>query len=92
MDRGLDYSELIDFLKNSQVKNIICMPKTGHDIAKYLPKEKSYSVETLEEAVELAKKLTKPGYACLLAPAAASYGFFRNFEEKGDYFKELVLK
>lgn len=92
MDRGIDYSEFIDFLNKSDIETIICMPKTGHDIAKKLLKEKVVVVETLEEAVETSKKLTPKDGICLLSPAAASYGFFKNFEEKGKIFKELVRK
>ena len=90
MDRGIDYKGLIDFLNESNISNIICMPKTGHDIAKELKNEKCHIVETLEEAVDVAKKVTTKGKICLLSPAAASYGFFKNFEEKGDLFKKLV--
>ncbi len=92
MDRGIDYSEFIEFLNNSNISNIICMPKTGHDIAKKLVENKKYIVQTLEEAVEVAKKVTKKNKICLLSPAAASYGFFKNFEEKGNLYKELVKK
>ena len=66
------------------------MPKTGHDIAKKIENKKKYIVETLEEAVNIAKEVTQKGKICLLSPAAASYGFFKNFEEKGDLFKKLV--
>ena len=90
MDRGIDYTEFIQYLNNSNISNIICMPKTGHDIAKKLKQEKSYIVNTLEEAVSTAKKVTKKGKICLLSPAAASYGFFKNFEEKGNLYKNLV--
>ena len=89
MDRGIDYKEFIEFLENSDITNIICMPKTGHDIAKKL-KRKSYIVNTMEEAVRIAKEVTKKNKSCLLSPAAASYGFFKNFEEKGDLFQKLV--
>lgn len=92
MDRGIDYTSLIDFLNEGNVKNVICMPKTGHDIAKKLNKEITYVVDTLEEAVNTSKDVTEKGKICLLSPAAASYGFFKNFEEKGDKFKELVEK
>ena len=68
------------------------MPKTGHDIAKKLENKNKYIVETLEEAVETAKKVTAKEKICLLSPAAASYGFFKNFEEKGDLFKKLVAE
>lgn len=90
MDRGVDYSEFIEFLNSSDITNIICMPKTGHDIAKHLKEGKYHIVDTLEEAVNVAKKVTQKGKSCLLSPAAASYGFFKNFEEKGNKFKELV--
>ena len=90
MDRGIEYKDLIDFINESDVNSIICMPKTGHDIAKKLKKENCYIVENMEEAVSVAKRVTQKGKVCLLSPAAASYGFFKNFEERGDRFKELV--
>ena len=90
MDRGIDYKDFIEFLNGSDISNVICMPKTGHDIAMQLKKEKCYIVNDLEEAVNVAKKHTKKGKICLLSPAAASYGFFKNFEEKGNLFKKLV--
>lgn len=92
MDRGLDYTDFVKFLNESDISNIICMPKTGHDIAKKLKDGKAYVVNTLDEAVEIAKKHTTKGRVCLLSPAAASYGFFKNFEEKGNIYKELVRK
>lgn len=90
MDRGIDYKEFIEYLNNSDIRNIICMPQTGHDIAKDLKEERRYVVNTIEEAVNLAKRITAKGKSCLLSPAAASYGFFKNFEEKGDIFQKLV--
>jgi UDP-N-acetylmuramoylalanine--D-glutamate ligase len=48
-------------------------------------------VDDLESAVSLAKQITPAGQACLLSPAAASYGYFKNFEERGDVFRQLVL-
>lgn len=88
MDRGLDYSEFVDYLNRSEIQNVICMPKTGHDVFGKLRAGKK--VETLEEAVALAKKVTAKGKSCLLSPAAASYGFFKNFEEKGNLYQQFV--
>ncbi len=51
-----------------------------------------FLVETLEEAVALAKKVTVPGKACVMSPAAPSYGVFKNFEERGEKFKEYVMR
>jgi UDP-N-acetylmuramoylalanine--D-glutamate ligase len=45
----------------------------------------------MPEAVKKAKEVTKKEKICLLSPAAASYGYFKNFEERGKIFKECVL-
>ena len=92
MDRGIHYQPLIDFLNNSDIEHIICMPNTGHSIAKELTNNKAILVQDLAEAVEKAKEVTKPNTICLLSPAAASYGFFKNFEERGEKYKELIAR
>jgi len=46
--------------------------------------------EDLEQAVEAAVQMTEPGGACILSPAAASYGYFKNFEERGETFQKYV--
>lgn len=96
MDRKIDYSSLEDFiLQQNNLDNIILMPDTGKRIFEELqtkPNNKNcYLVKDLEEAVKKAKEVTKKNMICLLSPAAASYGFFKNFEERGDKFKEYVL-
>ena len=94
LDRGIDYTKFITYLDNSNIENIICMPTTGHNIGKRLSNNgiNKFYVETIEEAVNIAKKYTKKDSICLLSPAAASYGFFKNFEERGNKFKEFVRK
>ena len=47
-------------------------------------------VGTLEEAVHRAHSLAEPDDAVLLAPACSSFDQFRDFEERGDRFKQLV--
>lgn len=93
MDRGIDYSDLIDFLCSNPVKNIVLLPNTGERIGKDLIKNGLNPIfcQDLAEAVSVAYKVTEPGGQCVLSPAAASYGFFKNFEERGDCFKKLVL-
>lgn len=39
---------------------------------------------------EAAVQMTEPGGACILSPAAASYGYFKNFEERGETFQKYV--
>ena len=45
---------------------------------------------TLERAVEAAAAEAKPGEVVLLSPACASFDAFKNFEARGDRFRELV--
>lgn len=95
MDRKIDYQDFIKFLKESTIENLICMPSTGITIGKVLEKETSkniFYVTTLEEAHDIAKKVTKKEMSCLLSPAASSYEYFKNFEEKGKKFEEIVKK
>lgn len=47
-------------------------------------------VDTLEEAVETAARLARPGDVVLLSPGGTSFDAFRDFAERGDRFKELV--
>lgn len=95
MDRKIDYSNLEDFiLDEPNLENLILMPDTGTRIYKELEEKgntkKCYLVDNLEEAVKKAKEVTKKDTICLFSPAAASYGFFKNFEERGNKFKELL--
>ncbi len=95
MDRGIDYTELIDFLSKTDI-NVICMETSGRRVfdtvksAEFNSPERVYYAEHLEEAVKLASDITEKGKSCVLSPASASYGIFKNFEERGDVFKALV--
>lgn len=91
MDRGIDYSILIEFIKNHDEYQYICMYESGKRIFSQIG-ECSYIhyVDDLRSAVTKAKAITEPGKACILSPAAASYGYFKNFEERGDVFREFV--
>ncbi len=96
MDRGIHYASLIEFLSKDKVENVILMYDSGKRIFDELQKRQTISnivyAENLEKAVELAVQITKPGTICLMSPAAASYGVFKNFEERGNKFKEYVIK
>lgn len=95
LDRGIDYTNFEKFLIDSKLVNIICMYDTGRKIFDNIIGKTDKNVilvKDIYEAVECAKKVTKKGRACAMSPAAASYGFFKNFEERGRIFKELVKK
>ena len=88
MDRGIDYSALIEFFNNSDIKNFICMPETGYKIGKEIKGKNVYFIEDLKDAVKKAKEVTKK--ICVMSPAASSYNAFKNFEEKGRAYKAYV--
>lgn len=100
MERDISYVNLEKYLSESKVAHIILMEATGkriyQEIMDNLPdfrdKERLYLVEHLEDAVRVAKDITEKGCSCILSPAAASYGIFKNFEERGDVFQKLVLR
>ncbi len=89
MDRGINYEILTNFLNGEAVKNIICLPDSGYRIADTLnTRSNVIKVKNMEEAVQKASEVSKN--CCVLSPAAASYGFYKNFEERGKHFKDLV--
>lgn len=96
MERGIDYTVLVDYLVTCTVPHIILMETTGKRIYDEImakspaSPERFIPVKDLQEAVSVAKKVTAKGKVCLLSPAAASYGIFKNFEERGDVFQQLV--
>ena len=51
-----------------------------------------YMCNSLEETVNLAKKLAKPQQIVLFSPASASFDLFKNFADRGEKFKNLVNK
>jgi UDP-N-acetylmuramoylalanine--D-glutamate ligase len=92
-DRGLDYSALGSYLGHSSVNTLILFPDTGKKIARVVKtKIHTYAVGSMEEAVRLAYEHTPKGKICLLSPASASYNMFRDYEDRGNQFKEWVKK
>jgi UDP-N-acetylmuramoylalanine--D-glutamate ligase len=91
VDKGNDYSELLELVK-SKVKAVICL---GIDNAK-LHKSFESAVETMvdctsmKDAVRSAYYLAKDGDVVLLSPACASFDLFENYEDRGRQFKESV--
>ena len=91
-DRGIDYTSLIEYLNEGNIRNLICMPTTGFNIADKLTNKNIniYKIETLEEAVTKAFEVTDKNKICLLSPAAPSYEYYKNFEEKGNAYKNFI--
>lgn len=97
MDRGIDYTPLVEFLMHSDVQ-VVCMEASGKRIYNMIKSadlsdiSRIHYADHLCDAVRLAAEITPNGKSCILSPAAASYGIFKNFEERGDAFKAYVAK
>ena len=92
-NREIDLSKLIDRINNSNIKNLICMKDTGYIIGDNITNNINiYKVNNMTEAVEIAYENTDKNKSCVLSPAAASYNMYKSFEERGDDFKENIIK
>lgn len=91
-DKDSSYDEWIDSF-GEKIRYLVLVGATKEKIAETAKRKGFENViltETFEEAVMESAKLAREGDAVLLSPACASWGMFKNFEERGDKFKELV--
>jgi UDP-N-acetylmuramoylalanine--D-glutamate ligase len=92
LDRGHSFAELTDYLTN--VKLIVAYGQAKTRINDFamgcgIP---CTVVNTLEDATEIAYSSAGVGYVVLLSPVCASWDQFKDFEVRGNMFKEYVMK
>ena len=98
-NRGYKFDALIKTLKNIKIKNIVLFPDSGKQIKESLIKiygknklPNILETKNMESAVRFSYRYTAKRKTCLLSTASPSYSIFKNFEAKGDLFKEAVKK
>ena len=91
IDKGNDYSLLKELVK-ANVKAIVCMGIDNSKIHQAFESIVTDIIDTAnaEDAVMAAFRLAAVGDAVLLSPACASFDLFRNYEDRGNQFKEAV--
>ena len=93
-DKGSDYDEWIKSF-GDKIKCLVLLGETKDKIAA-VAKDNGFTniimVDTLEEAVSVSSRKAREGDSILLSPACASWGMFKNYEERGVLFKESVHK
>lgn len=100
-DKGVPFDGLAAALLARRVRAVVLVGKAAPAIARAVeeaaarrgaPAPPLLRAASFEEAVERAAAAARPGDVVLLSPACASYDMFRDFEERGRRFKELVAE
>jgi len=91
VDKGNDYSMLKDLVQQ-KVKAIVCLGKDNKRIHDAFEDDVDIIVNTssASEAALVAYHLAKKGDTVLLSPACASFDLFKNYEDRGNQFKQAV--
>lgn len=92
-DKGVSFDEWTATFPG-RVKHLVLIGQTAAQIQESAEKagfQQISSCETFEAAVNLCKEIAQNGDCVLLSPACASWGMFKNYEQRGDFFKKQVL-
>jgi UDP-N-acetylmuramoylalanine--D-glutamate ligase len=91
IDKGNDYS-LIRELVREKVKAIVCLGVDNRKIHEAFKNDVPVIVNTssAKEAVHTSFRLANKGDVVLLSPACASFDLFKNYEDRGQQFKQAV--
>src|ERR1700757_1252771 len=88
-DKGSDYTVLNDLLRQ-RVKRLYTIGAAAAKIESQIKNVEVVHAETLEKALRKANAVAEAGDVVLLAPACASFDQFKNYEQRGQVFKEIV--
>jgi UDP-N-acetylmuramoylalanine--D-glutamate ligase len=88
-DKGEPLDSLVPFLV--ECRRVVAYGEAADKIRQELGGAvETEVVETLESAVHSARRVVRAGDAVLLSPACTSFDQFRNYEERGDVYRQLV--
>jgi len=92
-DKGLDFAPLAERLHEERVRGVVLIGESRSRLRRLLNGSTTVTeCETLDEAVQAATGLVGPGSTVLFSPACASFDMFRDFEDRGRTFKDIVRR
>jgi UDP-N-acetylmuramoylalanine--D-glutamate ligase len=93
-DKGSEFDEWVEAFED-KIKGLILIGQTKEKIAETARNhgfDHIIMADDLQKAVTVCYELAKSGECVLLSPACASWGMFKDYEERGHLFKEYVKK
>lgn len=93
-DKGNDYSEIADLVRE-KVHTLIFMGLDNKKLNEYFGLNSNCKIvdtDNLADAVKAAYEVAQKGDTVLLSPCCASFDLFKNYEDRGEQFKEAVKK
>jgi UDP-N-acetylmuramoylalanine--D-glutamate ligase len=90
-DKGNDYTDLKPLVREG-VRAVVAMGESADTVYEALGAEadRRARAQSMEEALDLARRLAHRGDAVLLSPACSSFDMYENYEERGNLFRRLV--
>jgi UDP-N-acetylmuramoylalanine--D-glutamate ligase len=89
-DKGFDFAPVAD-LVGERVHDAVLIGEMRDSIARdWATATACHPVDSLEEAVSKARELAQPGDVVLFSPGTSSFDMFRDYEERGEFFKQLT--
>ncbi|MEI0550988.1 UDP-N-acetylmuramoyl-L-alanine--D-glutamate ligase [Brachyspira intermedia] len=90
-NKNIDFTPL-NSIVNARVKKLILMGEAANVLSDMLHFDNKIIVRDLTDAFNYASSIAISGDTVLLSPGCTSFDMFKNYEERGKYFKSLVYK
>lgn len=89
-NKGFDFAPLAPLVAERVAAAVLIGEMRSSIASDWAASVPCHPVDTLEDAVRLARELAGPGGAVLFSPGTSSFDMFRSYEERGDLFKKLT--
>ena len=87
-----DLPEIYEILQAPQIKKIVLIGESGHELAKQYQDNRFTLAKSLEQAVNVAKSTaeTLKNAVVIMSPAAASFDMFENVYDRGEQYQKII--